>query len=205
MEISKAFHISTDYKDRRPPHWESLQFAEVLFIDKTHSANRPMVYQLRDNKINIEQILDFYKLNGFSASKDDFILLGEVNFIDKQKKQISLIDNNVVAYHHLVIASGHKQLLSFHNHELGAALQALTHALRVKTKIPDSFPSYRKKHSALNPRKKEITFAKSDKSIESPEELNIERIVQPYILDIKPKHRSSNLHSHHSRFYEVQT
>lgn len=205
MELSKSFHINTDYKDRRPPNWETLQFAEVIFIDKTHSENHPMLYQLRDNKLDLEQILNFYKFSKVMFSKDDFVLVGEVNFIDKQKKQISLTNNNTIAYNHLVIASGNKQLLSFHNHELGAALQALTHALRVKPKIPDSFPTYLKKHSALNPRKKETTFAKGNKSQDSSVENSIKKIVQPYILNLIPKLRSSSLHAHNRRFYEVQT
>lgn len=207
MDLSKAFQISVDYKDRRTPtNWEMLQFAEVVFVDKTHPANKPLLYQLSDPKLSLEQILNICKTNSLSFSREAFLLVGEILSIDKKKKHILLSNKSTVAYNHLVIASGKKPVLSFQDEELAAALQALTDALRVKPKIPASFPAEVKKPSNLvSHKKKETTFAVSDKSEVSQDKENIERIVHPYIVAGEQKFNSFGLDALNSRFYEVQT
>lgn len=205
MDLSRTFQISADYKDRSSPiSWDMLLFAEVVFIDKTHLGNRPLIYQLNDHKLTLEKILNISKPNCLSFSRDAFLLIGEVLFIDKKKKQISLTNNNIVSYNHLVIASGKKTILSFQDDELLAALQALTDALRVKPKIPASFPT-NVKNSLQSSAKKETTFAASDRSVISQDEQNIEKIVHPYIMAVPKKLNSCGLDALNSRFYEVQT
>ncbi|HEV8051212.1 MAG TPA: hypothetical protein VGP47_01870, partial [Parachlamydiaceae bacterium] len=164
MEVSKAFRISTDYKDGTTPNWETLLFVEVIFVDNTHPSSRPLLYQLSDHKLTLEQILNISKSGTQAFSRETFVLVGEILSIDKKKKQVSLSNNNIVAYNHLVIASGKKPVLSFKDNELSAALQALTDALRVKPKIPASFPFCRKSPSAFKPQKKDTVFAWNDKA-----------------------------------------
>lgn len=205
MEFSKNFQISTDYKDLSSSvNWEMLQFAEVVFVDKTHSANRPLLYQLSDNKLTLDQILYSYKSNSLAFSRDAFIFVGEIIFIDKKKKQISLSNKNVVAYNHLVIASGKKPVLALKDKEMVAALQALADALRMKPKIPDSFPTSPKDSSKMFPQKKETVFAANDRSATAQDQQTIGKIVQPCMTAAEPKFSSCSLDTSNSRFYEVQ-
>lgn len=207
MELLKAFQINVDYKDRRTPlNWDSMQFSEIIFVDKTHSANFPLVYQLNDQKLTLDQILSINRASGLSFSRDSFMIVGEVLSIDKKKKQILLTNRKIIVYTHLIIASGTKPLSSFQDKELAAALQALTDALRMKSKIPTSFPTHLKRASPLVPARKNNTFfAVSDKPTDSDEEHSICKIVHPYIISSKQKFNSLNLDTLNSRFYEVQT
>lgn len=202
MELSRAFRISTDYKDKTTPNWDTLLFVEVVFVDNTHPANNPMLYQLSNRDLSLEQILNISKSGPHAFSREAFVLVGEIQYIDKKKKQVSLTNKNIVAYNHLVIASGKKPVLSFKDHELSAALQALTDALRVKPKIPASFPGCLKSSSGKTPKKKETIFA-NDKILQADEQ-NIVKIVHPYIIDADRKFKSGGLDPLNSRFYEVQ-
>lgn len=206
MELSKTFQVSADYKDcRNTVNWETLQFAEIIFVDKTHSLNRPLLYQLNEHKLSIDQLLNICKSASLSFSRDAFVLVGEVLHIDKKKKQISLNNKNIIAYTHLVIASGKKPVLSFQNEELAPALQALTDALRVKPKIPASLPTYLKSSSILNCPQREPTFAAIDQSLASQDNHTIGKVVHPHIIAVEPNLNPQDLDRHNSRFYEVQT
>lgn len=199
MEFSRSFHISADYKDRGgTPTWDSLQFAEVIFIDKTNPESRPLIYQLNDQKISIESLINAFNAPVFS--RDSFILIGEALYIDKKKKQVSLTNKNIIAYNHLVIASGKKTVLSFQDDELVAALQTLTDALRVKPKIPGSFPLLFKNFTHRAPHKNETRYAISEK----PEsESHVEKFVHPYILSGGSQFNPVSLQSL-KRLYEIQ-
>lgn len=201
MEFTKSFNIGTDYKDRfHQPSWEMRQFADVLFIDKTHSTP-PRVYVLSDSKVHLNEILNLYKTFPVNFSDEAFVLVGECLLIDKKGKQVFLANKNVVAYQHLVIVSGKKATISLHSNELVSALQALTDALRVKPKIPDSFPKQPHAHSQ---RKKRVPFATKDKPVSNHDQQSVEKIVHPYIVDTAHPSPPNHLNAHHSRFYEVQ-
>lgn len=202
MELSKSFQVCSDYKDPlRGPSWETLQFAEVLFVDKVNPSNNPLLYQLSNSQLHLKEILTLYKAIPLNFSNDAFVLIGEVLSIDKKKRQVTLTNNNRISYTHLVVGSGKKLPLFLQSEELLAALQALTDALRVKPKIPHSFPQ-QKRNSALTPQKQKKPFAASDKAIH--DEQNIDKIVHPCIQDAESNHKAGNLDSYNNRFYEVQ-
>jgi hypothetical protein len=203
MELSKSYRISTDYKDPTQVNWETLQFTEVVFVDKTHPANPPVIYRLSDPRLSLEQIINISKSGSLSFSRNMFVHVGEALSIDKKKKQILLSNNNTLAYNHLVVASGSKQVLSFKDDELSAALQALTDALRVKPKIPTSFATDIKSSSAFVPQKKESSFAAGDKPKSANDQQDIGKIVHPYIVANEQKN-ATGLDTTNSRFYEVQ-
>lgn len=202
MELSKTFRIETDYKDHgKSLSWDTYQFSQIIFVDKTHPSNHPLLYQLTDHTLTLEQILNFSKSSAFFFSPNSFLLVGEIVFIDKKKKQILLLNNNIVSYDYLVIACGKKPFLSFQNQELVAALQTLIEALRVTPQMPTSFLPSAKNPSALNPSKKEPTFSSNEECLTS-EKQNIGKVVHPYIL-VKEEKTSFDLDSQNSRFYEV--
>ena len=204
MELSRSFQISTDYKDHRNAvNWEIFQVAEVIFVDRTHPTNRPLLYLLSDHHLSLDQLLDQCKSQTFGFSRDSFILLGEILSVDKKKKQISMTNKNIVAYNHLVIASGKKPFLSLQDEELTAALQALSDALRFKNTVPFSFPTSLKNPSKLIPSKKETTFAVSAKAAVLEERI-IEKAFQPYIKPPAAEFNACHPYSFGNRFYEVQ-
>lgn len=207
MDFSKSFQVSGDYKDHHqaPLQWESLQFADIVFVDKTHPEAHPLVYQLKDNKASIDEMLALCKSHPISFSREAFVLIGEGVMIDKKKKQILLGNKNTIAYEHLVVVSGTKPLQSFDDEELAAALQTLTDGLRVKSKIASSFisparlksthiPSFRSFDSTSD--KQKIAICRSHH--------NIDRVVHPYITGIKSKAISFGLSALSKRLYEVQ-
>jgi hypothetical protein len=203
MEISKSFQVCSDYKDSlHRTTWEIFQFAEVLFVDKVNPSSNPLLYQLSNSKLYLEEILTLHKTIPLNFSHDNFVLLGEVLFINKKKKQVTLVNHNKISYNHLVIGSGKKLPLFLQSEELLAALQTLTDALRLKPKIPDSFSQQKLNSSILTPKKQDIPFAASNKIANNNEEQNIDKFVHPFIQDAESHFKSSNLDS--NRFYEVQ-
>lgn len=205
MDLYKTLQISTDYKDHKEAlNWERLLFAPIILVDKTRQAS-PLIYQLSDQKFPCEQILNLSKNQSLNFSRNAFIFIGEALVIDKKMKKILLCNKNSVEYDHLIIASGKKTLLAFQDEELIAALQALNDALRMKSKIPASFPPSVKSPSPFFSSKKESTFAASDHSILSQGEQLVKRLVHPYIMKAMPKFDSFSLDAFNNRFYEVQT
>lgn len=196
MEISKSLHVGVNYKDRSSLlNWEGFRFVEIAVIDKTHPTSHPLLYQLNEEKITREELLHLTKLKSTSLSKENFFLVGKVISIDKNKKQILLTDNNIIAYKLLVIAGGKKQTL-FQETELAAALHTLNHTLRVKPKIPSSFLNDTKSTS-LTSHKKPAIALKNNASLYTI------KVACPHIFE---KHdKPFDLDALDSRIYEVHT
>jgi hypothetical protein len=200
MEFSKAFNIEVNYKDRRSGiNWESLLFAEVVFIDQTHPSAAPILYQLKDNILSIQTANPFKTV---SISRESFTPLGEIVLIDKKKKQILLINKNTVSYQHLIIASGSKQLWAFQNEEFTVGLHMLIDAIKVKPKIPDSFATHAK-HPLGKASKPFRSQANRDISHQA-HSMCIDKIVHPYISSVEGKKRAPELSVFNKRLYQVQ-
>lgn len=172
MDLSKVFIIGADYKDpKKGPLWDYRLFAEVVLIDKTQPSLNPLLYQLKDTALPLEQQLPFLK-QGFLGPQDAFVHLGDVASIDKKKKQIILNNQTIVAYNYLIIASGSKSNFSHSEHELEFCngLQALVDAMRMRRKIGGSFGPSLTGDEKLTPSKLSRFFCASK---------NIEKIVIP--------------------------
>ncbi len=197
MDISKAQSISGDYRDRRSStNWESLIFAEVVFLDKTHASAKPRLYQLKDSALS-DSPPPLINSNAFSFSGEAFVLLGEMTTIDKKKKQIQLSNKNTVSYQYLVIVSGSKPILTFQEPEFAVGLQTLVDALRVKTKIPPSFPMLDRNPFQKNTAK---CCAAPQKDIFP----YIEKFVQPNADSAGSISGSFDLNALNKRLYEIQ-
>lgn len=201
MDISKAFNISGDYKDRvSAPNWEQLLFAEVILIDKTHDAANPMIYQLRDTALPTLDHILHWKTDSAPLPSEAFTVLGDAITIDRKKKQILLSNKNTVAYNYLIIASGTNPVFTFEDEKFMAAFQALIEALRVKPKIPSSFAMVKmtpKKEDAESP----FFAIQSDTP---PPAHDIGKIAQPYICQaFDHKSLGPDLQTINKRLYEV--
>lgn len=199
MDLSKAFSISTDYKDRKcTPDWEMHSFSEIVFIDKPHSGAAPLLYQLKDPTLSLRDA-DYWKSSSFSFSRDTFFLVGEIASIDRKHKKIYLANRNSVSYNYLVMASGSKPLLSITEIEFAAGLQALIDALKVKPKIPNSFAAY---INSANPAALESSRSTNSSSTDSSPD-NTGNVAQSSIASAN-KGKEFEFNSINKRLYEVQ-
>lgn len=195
MEISRAFSIHADYRDKRaPPSWEMFLFADVVLIDKTNANTAPFVYQLNDTAhFPNDQI----RFTASSSWKDNCTLLGEMIELDKRKKLINLASKNVVSYKHLIVINGKKPLMSTINHEITNALHALAEAIKVNPTVDSLLlPS-----SSLKYSKKESTS-----TIENihPETSNsVMKATHPYFADSGTRKTPFELDAINERLYEI--
>ena len=197
MDLSKVFIIGADYKDpKKGPQWDYRLFAEVVLIDKTHPSLKPLLYQLKDTILPLEQQLPFLK-QGFLGPRDAFVHLGDVATIDKKNKQILLNNQTCVSYNYLIVASGSKS--NFHNPDHEAefcnGLQALVDAMRVRKKIGQSFGPSLTGDEKLTPSKLSRFFCSSK---------NIEKIVVPCLSCEDNNAITFDLGSINKRLFEVQ-
>lgn len=73
-----------------------------LLEENTRSGSPPNLYQLKDHTLNT--LLD--KNNKFISLKgEDFIPLGEVASVDRERKIIYLKDGSIATYEHLILAA----------------------------------------------------------------------------------------------------
>ena len=197
MDLSKAFNISADYKDRRtPPQWEQRIFTEVVFIDKTQPSAPSTLYQLKENILSLNEAIG-WKTGSSFFPKEAFMPLGEVVYIDKKKKEILLSNKNTVAYNYLVVAAGNRPDFSVHEDEFIAGLQALIDAIRMKPKIPSSFAPFLNQISKYQPKS-------SDTQADQPQSHDIDKIVHPYITSSGARSIAFELNSINRRLFEVQ-
>lgn len=196
MEPIKSFNIGTNYKERQTPlSWEVRQFAEVVFVDKTHESAAPTLYQLKEHTINLEELAQ-WKTNAAFFPKESFLMIGEITSIDKKRKQIFLTNQNVVGYRYLVIASGSNPVVTVYGDEFTAGINALIDALRLKAKIPSSF---------ANPAKiAEKAVSPSQEMAAETDEEQLDKIVQPSIHSATAPAQGLELNSINKRLYEVQ-
>jgi len=198
MELSKTFNVSVDYRNPKCSlNWESHLFIEAVFIDKTHSASRPIVYQLNNHALDA----NIWQLSSPNFLQEAFTLIGEAVSIDKKKKKILLDNKSTISYNYLVTLSGSKSVLTFQDKEFQAALHALVEAIRVKPKIFSSFPFPQKRHSPL------IRCQAKSKSGEKsmyPTPSYLEKIVHLHLSSAKQPHICREFSAANKRLYEVQ-
>jgi NADH dehydrogenase FAD-containing subunit len=199
MDIAKFSYIGTDYKERTILNWDGLRVAEIVIVDKTTPASHPLVYQLKEEGLTPELLLDFLRSRSKSYffSKETFLFAGKAHSIDKQKKQIYLTNNSIIAYNALIIASGKKTTVScVNNEEFAIALQILNDALRVKNKILTCLAHVHKRKGS---------FAITNRLRHPTTECPVEKIVHPHMAAKQKKIHTFDLDTLSSRFYEVQT
>ena len=195
MDPIKTFTIGTDYKDRKVPlAWEMRLFAELVFVDKTHDSSTPLLYQLKENTVCLEELAQWKNSSAFFP-KDSFLQLGEVVSIDKKKKQILLSNQNVVGYRYLVIASGSTPVVTVYGDEFTAGINALIDALRMKAKIPSSFADPTKTVEKATTAQ-EITIEEHNQQMD--------KVVQPSLHAAASPSQGGDLNSINKRLYEVQ-
>lgn len=201
MELAKTYQINPHYKDQRTSlNWQMVQFADVVFVDKTRQSSPPLVYRLNEAKLPLDEALRMSKAQSQYFSHDCFEVVGELAEIDRKSKHIILDNKNLLTYTYLVVILGSKPSQTTIDQELINALQALNDALKMKPKIPSSFHQGKKSPFALPSKSDEISASASDEH-SSPKPLG--EIVNPCIHPSNQNEMTINLRGYKERLYEV--
>lgn len=194
MELAKAFSIHTDYRDRRTgPSWDLFLFADVIFIDKTHSAITPAVYQLNDAS-QLSQLN--FNPGAANSWKDNCTMLGELDELDKKRKIIRLANKQSVSYKHLIIISGKKPLVSTINQEITNALQALMEALKVNPNVDSILlPSWTLRQMTNDSQATHNESANAN--------CNVVKVTHPYFVEQDSSKTTFGLDAINERLYEI--
>lgn len=132
---------------------------DVWLIDKTnHHLFQPLLYQVAsaalspgDIAVPIREILSDYQ--------NITIMMGEVQKIDKEKKEITLLNGDHIGYEYLVIALGARHSYFGKNEweQFAPGLKTLSDALKVREKILLSFEKAERSDS-ISEAKKHLNF-----------------------------------------------
>ena len=128
---------------------------EVLLIDKTnHHLFQPLLYQVATAALSPADIAT--PIRGILKTyNNQTVLMGNVEKIDKEKKQIQLINGDIYAYDFLVVAVGAKH--SYFNNpeweEFAPGLKTLLDALKIREKVLISFEKAERSDSLSEARK----------------------------------------------------
>ena len=169
-------------------------YAEIVLLDRSNEQMRPVLYQFRNDQIH---------RNSFDQiEKNAFILLGDVDTINRQKKEIYLTNYRTVTYKYLVLASGLRQtsLGDIHDEGLSAGVLALWEALRVRN---NSFPPLTSPNQYEESKKSgslpQVVTQQHSQSAE-----HVQKIATPKVFGKTPESPSSSFSSSEKRVYELQ-
>lgn len=190
--------INIEFKEMNNCLNSQRSHAKVIVIDRTHPDSAQQCYTLKNEATFDDSDIENLKKKFQDFAQEDFILIGEIESLNKSDKSILLKSKNSISYDHLIIASGsHYSLLSY---EFIAGVQTLVDAIRVSKKIPAAFPEALQSFTQ-NPSKKKMKSSKTDKN-----DLNFPKKIEN--LQSKKINRSKDNPSHtmnnSKRLYEVQ-
>jgi len=200
MELSKIFNITADYKDRKStPSWELHTLREVVFIDKPCDHLAGSLYCFKNDAFVIDNAM-LEKSSTPYFYQDDIFLVGEIYFVDRDKKIVTLVNKNTVAYRYLIFASGARPGMMTREAEFSIGMQALVDALRVKPKIPSSFAPTQTSSQATP---SATTQMMNKQERRGPSLTPIDQIVHPSIV-LANKAAEGDSQAISKRLYEVQ-
>ncbi len=145
MNFNNTLIISTELKELKFKNASQHFFAEVVLIDRTPPGVDPQLYQVKKDQFPEEDNVSALKHGILTLQDDPFIMMGEVDTLDRKQRQISLKNGNVVTYKYLIINSGSRQ-----DCEFATALQTLFHALLLSKKIPNTIAHLQSKAEETN-------------------------------------------------------
>jgi len=202
MDFIKATIVGVNFQDLQNAPSSQHIFAEVILIDRTHQGEDPLLYQLSDDTLPNEEELANIHTNGFiPINNHAFSIIGTVDSIDKEKKQIrfkneivrqkNTVIMHTVSYNHLIVAAGSEQ----DEKEFSNALQALMEALKLRKHVPKAQELYDSPYTPQKDSKHSWSQADPD---------NIDKIVKDTMPKSDAAQRLIDLASLYKRLYEVR-
>lgn len=132
---------------------------DITIIDKkNHHLFQPLLYQAatatlspRDISVSLREI--------FARQKNTTVLMGEVIHIDKEKKLITLENNDTLSFDYLVVAIGatHSYFGNDHFEKYAPGLKTLKDALHIRNRLLTSFEKAEREKNASQ-RQKYLNF-----------------------------------------------
>lgn len=188
--------LNVEFKDINSGNMLQRSFAEVILIDRTMPDSAQMCYILKNDKIFNDVDIDQFKQGFYNFDKDDFLLIGEIQTLDKRQKFIILKNQNSISYNHLIIASGSHHSMIY---EFIAGVNTLVDAIRVRKKIPSAFPEAVKTYSA----KRKMKSSKTNRNdLNFPKK--IENVKIRKMSKLRECDSSFTLNNSSKRLYQVQ-
>jgi hypothetical protein len=198
-----ALIIGLNLRNLERPSTSQHLFTDVVLIDKSNEILHPLVYQLHSDVLS-EDCNGIYQEALLRLEENSFAMLGEVLFIDKTKKLITLTNNVFVSYKHLIIASGLRQAVlgSQYDDDLSDGFNALFEALRVRRNITQALCFPELSHLGFYPKKK--NRHKQLKKVRDVPIKSIQRILRPLMTSKAEKSLDMTLGGADKRLYQVQ-
>jgi len=114
---------------------------DILLIDKkNHHLFQPLLYQVASAALSPADIATPLR-EIFTRQKNTTVIMGTVEKIDKENRQLTLANGETVQYDYLVVAAGARH--SYFGHDewesLAPGLKTITDALKIREKILLSF------------------------------------------------------------------
>lgn len=122
------------------PHSDTSQIisVEVVLIDKTHHMResghaQPSVYQIHELPLD-ERFEGNSQDMARQLGDDAFVMMGEVQRVNKAERRLYLGNGTIVVYKHLIIAAGSRHTYVGHDNvqEFQTGIHALAEALRFR-------------------------------------------------------------------------
>lgn len=195
--INATNRLIVEFKDMKGSSQIRRTFVEVILIDRTNLVSTQMCYMLKNDEVFNDTDIENFKQGYYNFDKEDFILIGEVISIDKRQKFVTLKDQNSISYNHMIIATGSQHSMTY---QFIAGVNTLVDAIRVRKKIPSSFPETTTKTTTTERKMKSSKTQASDLNFPK----KIETVKTRKMSKLKEKDSSSLLNNPNKRLYEVQ-
>lgn len=170
---------------------------EVALIDKTAQgatrSGHPSAYQIQQLPLNDATARRSGQQMAEQLSDDAFVMMGEVQKIDKEKRQIFLANGTIVCYKHLIIAAGSRHTYVGHDNvnEFRTGIQALAEAIRLRRTVTDvEAPRAKNAARAETQFEKKSAFPGKAALVADDIEAELEKILMGKLANVERSKRS---------------
>jgi len=134
MVESNALITSAGFKDLSATYTAGIHlFAEIVMINHSDQPRESFLYELKKEPFAQESEMSALKDDILALERHPNLMMGKVVSIDKKLKQITLENQNIVSYKHLIAYSR-----GLKSNEYTSGLQTLFYGLLLSKKIPNN-------------------------------------------------------------------
>lgn len=142
MEYPGVMILGTSARADHSSDTSQMVHVEVALIDKTHQGEptsaHPSAYQIHELPLNQAKMSNSKQVADH-ITEDAFVMMGKVEKVDKEKRQLILSNGTIVCYKHLIVAAGSRHTYIGHDNvnEFRTGIQALAEAIRLRQTVTD--------------------------------------------------------------------
>lgn len=200
MDIPRVVIIGTEFQSSSRNDVRNRRImTDLVVLDQTDGqVVKPLVYHLREE---ISEVLE--QDPGVSDAMlhreaEPFLLMGEIVHVDREKKLITLTNNNQISYKYLIVASGASshQIADGHVDAFSPGVTALVDALKMRRDglrpsgpLPSTTP-----HEPVHGTEQQS----------GPQQEALLEVLQQVATEIRSEHSSGRFSGRRRRLFEVQ-